>query len=95
VVGDIVVYNGISPNGANPKLILQYIELLPDTKSNSVYIFDRWENLVWHGTNYDNDAVVFTGSSDSGGELPSGVYFYKIDFASGKKTKTGFLSLRR
>lgn len=95
VVGDIVVYNGISPNGANPKLILQYIEVLPDTKANTVYIFDRWENLVWRGNNYDNDGVVFTGQSDGGSELPSGVYFYKIDFASGKKSKTGFISLRK
>jgi uncharacterized repeat protein (TIGR03803 family) len=95
VVGDIVVYNGISPNGANPKLILQYIDVLPDTKQNTVYIFDRWENQVWHGSNYDNDGVVFTGQSSGGSELPSGVYFYKIDFASGKKSKTGFISLRR
>ncbi len=95
VAGDIIVYNGISPNGANPKLVLQYIEILPDTKNNSVYIFDRWENLVWHGDNYNNDSVVFTGLNDGGSSLPSGVYFYKIDFASGKKSKTGFISLRR
>ncbi|MBS1681389.1 MAG: IPT/TIG domain-containing protein, partial [Bacteroidetes bacterium] len=95
VVGNIVVFNGISPGGANPKFIIQYIDVLPDTKTNSVYIFDRWENLVWHGTNYDNQSVVFSGSGDSGNALPSGVYFYKIDFASGRKTQTGFLSLRR
>jgi gliding motility-associated-like protein len=95
VVGDIIVYNGVSPNGVNPKLVIQYIEILPDTKNNTVYIFDRWQNLVWTGNNYDNNSVVFTGQSDGGGELPSGVYFYKIDFASGRKTKTGFVSLRR
>lgn len=95
VAGDIIVYNGISPNGANPKLILQYIDVLPETKDNTVYIFDRWQNLVWHGSNYNNDGVVFTGQGDGGSELPSGVYFYKIDFASGKKSKTGFISLRR
>ncbi len=95
VVGDIVVYNGVSPNGANPKLVIQYIDVLPDTKANNVYIFDRWENLVWHGNNYNNDSVVFTGSSDGGSSLPSGVYFYKIDFVSGRKSKTGFIALRR
>jgi hypothetical protein len=95
VVGDIVVYNGISPEGANPKLILQYIEAIPETKNNAVYIFDRWENLVWHGSNYDNTSVVFTGTSDGGSSLPAGVYFYKITFASGRKTQTGFISLRR
>lgn len=95
VGGDIIVYNGISPNGKNPKLIIQFIEVLPDTKNNTVYIFDRWENQVWHGTNYDNSSVVFTGVSDSGSDLPTGVYYYKIEFASGLKTKTGFISLRR
>jgi hypothetical protein len=95
VFGDIVIYNGISPNGKNPSFIIEYISLLPSTKSNTVYIFDRWENMVWHGTNYDNTSVVFTGVSDSGNDLPTGVYFYKIDFGSGRKTQTGFISLRR
>ncbi len=95
VTGNITVYNGISPNGVNPKFIIQDIDVLPETKNNTVYIFDRWENLVWHGSNYDNNSVVFTGNSDSGSALPSGVYFYKIDFASGRKTQTGFISLRR
>jgi len=95
VAGDIIVYNGVSPNGKNPSFIIQYIDILPDTKINSVYIFDRWENQVWHGNNYDNSSVVFTGVSDSGSDLPSGVYFYKIDFHSGRKSKTGFISLRR
>lgn len=95
VVGDIVVYNGISPNGQNPAFIIEYINLIPETKGNTVHIFDRWENLVWHGTNYDNQSVVFTGVSDSGKDLPSGVYYYKISFASDRKTETGFISLRR
>ncbi|HCW07196.1 MAG TPA: hypothetical protein DGG95_07515 [Cytophagales bacterium] len=92
---DITIYNGISPNGANPKFIIQSIDVLQDTKVNTVDIFDRWENLVWHGSNYDNTLVVFTGNSDNGSALPSGVYFYKIQFASGRKTETGFISLRR
>jgi gliding motility-associated-like protein len=95
VAGDIVVYNGISPNGKNPAFIIEYINILQDTKENTVYIFDRWENQVWHGTNYDNSAVVFTGVSDNGNDLPSGVYYYKLNFSSGRKTQTGFLSLRR
>lgn len=95
VAGDVVVFNGVSPDGANPKFIIQNIELLPQTKNNTVHIFDRWENLVWHGTNYDNNLVVFTGHSDNGNALPSGVYFYKVDFASGHSSMTGFISLRR
>ncbi|MBS1491472.1 MAG: VCBS repeat-containing protein [Bacteroidetes bacterium] len=95
VAGDIVVFNGVSPNGNNPILYLQYIDLIPDAKANTVQIFDRWENMVWHGSNYDNNNVVFKGSGDNGNDLPTGVYFYRIDFASGRKTKTGFISLKR
>lgn len=95
VVGDLVVYNGISPNGVNPTLVIQNVDLLPDAKNNTVQIFDRWENLVWHGSNYNNTSVVFNGTGDGGGDLPSGVYFYKIDFTSGRKKLTGFISLRR
>jgi len=95
VGGDIVVYNGVSPNGKNPAFIIESINLIPETKNNTVHIFDRWENLVWHGTNYDNQSIVFTGISDSGSDLPSGVYYYKINFSSGRKTETGFISLRR
>jgi len=95
VIGEIEVFNGVSPDGANPTFIIQYIDVLSDTRNNAVSIFDRWENLVWHGANYDNNSVVFTGNGDSGNALPSGVYFYKIEFASGRTTKTGFIALRR
>jgi hypothetical protein len=95
VAGDIFVYNGISPDGANPALVIRHIELLPETKDNRVTIYDRWQNEVWRGTNYDNTAVTFKGTSDKGSELPTGTYFYKIEFSSGRKTQTGFISLKR
>jgi uncharacterized repeat protein (TIGR03803 family) len=95
VVAGIVVYNAVSPNGINPSFTIENINVLSDTKKNTVYIFDRWENQVWHGKDYDNTSVVFTGVSDGGHDLPSGVYYYRIDFDSGRKKLTGFISLRR
>ncbi|MBS1555621.1 MAG: gliding motility-associated C-terminal domain-containing protein [Bacteroidetes bacterium] len=95
VAGDVVVFNAVSPNGANPSFIIQNIELIPETKSNVVTIFDRWQNEVWRGENYDNTSVVFKGTSNEGNDLPTGTYFYKIEFGSGKKPKTGFISLKR
>jgi gliding motility-associated-like protein len=95
VAGDIVVYNGVSPDGANPTLVFRYIELLPETKANQVTIYDRWQNEVWRGTNYNNSTVVFNGASDKGKDLPTGTYFYKIEFNSRRKTQTGFISLKR
>lgn len=95
--GEFQVFNGLSPNndGANDKFILQYIELLPDTEKNQVTIYNRWGDIVWEGTDYNNQTVVFEGINKNGKELPSGTYFYKIEFSRGIQTKTGFLSLKR
>ena len=95
VAGDIIVYNAVSPNGANPTFELKYIQVLPETQNNVVTIFDRWQNEVWRGENYNNGSVVFSGNASDGTALPTGTYFYRIDFGSGKKSKTGFISLRR
>ena len=95
VFGDIVIYNALSPNGANPTFVIQFIDAIPETKNNLVTIFDRWQNEVWRGENYNNTSVVFRGIGEGGNHLPTGTYFYKIEFASGKKMKTGFISLKR
>ncbi len=97
VLGDIIVYNAISPNddNKNPAFILKYIEAIEETKNNKVSIFNRWGDLVWEGVNYNNTSVVFTGANKNGNELPTGTYFYKIEFVSGRKTDSGYLSLKR
>ncbi len=97
VIGDIISYNAISPNtdNKNPAFILKYIEAIEETKNNKVSIFNRWGDLVWEGVNYNNTSVVFTGSNKNGNELPTGTYFYKIEFAGGRKTDSGYLSLKR
>ncbi|MBY0433214.1 MAG: gliding motility-associated C-terminal domain-containing protein [Cyclobacteriaceae bacterium] len=97
VTGDLIIYNALSPNGdlINPIFLLQNIEVIPETKDNKVTIFNRWGDIVFEVDNYDNITRVFSGQNKSGNELPSGTYFYRIDFSSGLKSKTGFLSLRR
>jgi len=97
VIGEIIIYNGISPNGdgINDAWVIEYIELLPDTKNNQVTIYNRWGDVVWEGSNYDNTSVVFTGLNKNGGELATGSYFYKIVFEGGRKSITGYLSLKR
>ncbi|MBX2964146.1 MAG: gliding motility-associated C-terminal domain-containing protein [Cyclobacteriaceae bacterium] len=97
VGGDIVVFNGFSPNGddTNEFFFIQYIELFPDTQKNKVTIFNRWGDLVFDISDYDNQSRVFRGLNKNGNELPSGTYFYKLEFASGRPTKTGYLSLKK
>ncbi|TXI67802.1 MAG: gliding motility-associated C-terminal domain-containing protein [Cyclobacteriaceae bacterium] len=97
VVGKINVFNAISPNndGDNEIFEISYIDALENTFENKVSIFNRWGTLVWEGINYNNVDVVFKGLSNSGNELPSGTYFYKIEFKSGLKTESGYLVLKR
>jgi gliding motility-associated-like protein len=98
VIASINVYNAVSPNkdGKNDLFFIDGIDKLEDTKVNRVLIFNRWGDVVWEGTNYDNSTVVFSGESKGNIELPSGVYFYRIEFPGGnKKSETGSLTLKR
>jgi gliding motility-associated-like protein len=97
VIGDVVVFNAISPNGdgLNDIFRIQFIEIIPETQRNEVSIYNRWGDSVFETRDYNNGDRVFTGLNKNGKELPSGVYFYKIQFTSGRKMKTGYLSLKR
>jgi gliding motility-associated-like protein len=97
VIGDINVFNGISPNGdgKNDFWVIEYIDLFPDTQTNRVTLYNRWGDVVWEASDYDNTSVVFTGINKNGNELSTGSYFYKIEFEGGREPITGYLSLKR
>ena len=93
----LIIYNAISPdgNGMNEIFRIENIDALEETKTNTVTIYNRWGDVVFDISNYNNTDRVFKGVSESGKDLPSGIYYYKIEFTSGQKTKTGYLSLKR
>lgn len=95
VVGDIVVYNGFSPNGdaSNPYFQIGNITLLEP--QNKVSIFNRWGDRVFEVENYDNNTKRFEGKNNNGNELPSGVYFYRIEFSSGREELSGYLTIKK
>jgi len=98
VIGDIEIYNGISANsdGKNDILLIRYIDLFPDTQNNRVTIYNRWGDVVFEISNYDNQSRVFMGLNKNGNELPSGTYYYKIEFEDNKRpAEKGYLSLKR
>ncbi|MFN8342784.1 MAG: FG-GAP-like repeat-containing protein [Cyclobacteriaceae bacterium] len=97
VAGEVLVYNGFSPNNddKNPVFVIQNIDKMAETRENHVTIYDRWGDAVFETDNYDNTNHVFRGLNKNGGEVPAGTYFYKIEFTSGRKTMTGYLSLKR
>lgn len=96
VVGDVVVFNGVSPDGDgfNDFMRIQFIDVLEGAKENKVVVLNRWGEVVFSIDNYDNQSRVFTGNSNTGSELPPGTYLYKVDLSSGKRY-TGFITLKK
>ncbi len=96
VVGGVEVYNGVTPDGdgLDDFLFIKYVDVVQGASKNKVTIFNRWGDMVFDVDDYDNLSRIFSGQSNSGKDLPSGTYFYKIDFSQGESI-TGFISLKR
>jgi gliding motility-associated-like protein len=70
--------------------------MIQETRDNKVTIFNRWGDLVFTVNNYNNTTNVFSGKNSNGNELPSGTYFYRIEYTAGNRpSETGYLSLKR
>jgi gliding motility-associated-like protein len=94
--GDVEVFNAVAPHGQSANNRYLHVENIPD--KSKVTIFNRWGDKVYEKSNYNNDRPGdrFEGHNDNGKELPSGTYFYKIEFTTGnKKPLTGYLSLKQ
>lgn len=96
VVGQIIVYNALSPNGdgKNDFMYIQHIDIIPETQSNRLQIFNRWGDEVFSVSDYNNKDKVFIGDSNHGHKLPTGIYFYKVSFSSGEPSRSGFLEIK-
>jgi len=96
VVGEVIVFNGITPDGdgLNDLLFIKYVDVVEGAAQNKVTIFNRWGDVVFDIDNYDNVSRAFYGQTNSGKDLPTGSYFYKMDFSNGKSI-TGFITLKR
>ena len=95
VEGDIVVRNGMSPNGDGKNDYFQLDNITTLGAQNTVKIFNRWGDKVFEIEDYDNQNRRFEGRSDDGKDLPSGVYFFKITFINGRPELSGYLTLKR
>lgn len=97
VDGSIIPFNGMSPNGdgLNDYFKINNIQFIEP--QNKVSIYNRWGDKVFDVDNYDNTNPEkrFNGISNGSKELPSGVYFYKVEFPSGRATMTGYLTIKK
>ncbi len=94
VTSGLIVYNAISANGDTLNDLLQ-IEGIDLTQIGRIVILDRLGRIVFERSGYDNATNAFRGLSNDGKELPTGTYYYSIEFSSGASKETGFISLRR
>ena len=84
--------NIFSPNndGINDEFIVPCLST-DQFPNNEVSIFNQWGDEVFRTAEYLND---WKGTY-KGEDLPTGTYFFVVDFGDGLKPKTGFLILER
>jgi gliding motility-associated-like protein len=85
---ELIVPNVISPNSDGINDFFEIANLQEDTE---LIILNRWGNVVFSSTNYQNN---WDGKDNSGKELVAGVYTYKFTTDSGNSGH-GFVHLMR
>lgn len=96
----INIYTGISPNGdgVNDQWVIEGIDCFPD---NELQIFNRWGNLVYKASGYNNQSVVWSGEVNAGllikneNSAPNGTYFYLLQVKELNEKYTGYIVLSR
>ena len=90
------VYQAVSPNGdqKNDYWHIEGIDYYPD---NHVWLYDRFQNLVYETKGYDNLSNIWVGQANRGlskGKLPEGTCYYYITLGSEDQSKSGFIVLK-
>ena len=95
---EILIYNAVSPNGdgINDSCVIKGIDKFPD---NRVQIYNRWGVKVYDAKSYNETDNMFLGFSEGRGTvkkdegLPTGTYFYILEYKKEDKTlkRSGYL----
>jgi gliding motility-associated-like protein len=78
--------NIVTPNGdgINDALAFDYLDFYPD---NELYILNRWGNVVYQTTNYQNDWI--------GSDFSEGTYFYLLKINETGEEYSSFFQLKK
>ena len=79
----------------NDYWIIDGIELYPN---NKVQIFDRYNNLIYEMSGYNNKDIIWYGQTNKGlfvKEVPEGTYFYTLNLGDGGSLLSGFIILKK
>ena len=88
-VTESMVPNVITPNGDGHNDVFIIENLIRDC---DLAIFDRWGNLVFHSSDYDNS---WDGKKADGTQLDSGTYWYVLQFPDKLGKRTGSIYIKR
>jgi len=91
------IYNGLSPNGdfLNDYWRIDGIEAFPN---NKVRVFDRYNNLIFETTGYNNSDNTWQGQTNHSlvkGNVSEGTYFYVVDLGDGSGLYSGYVVLKK
>jgi gliding motility-associated-like protein len=81
-------------DGNNDFLLITCIE----TVESTIEIYNRWGQLVFETTNYNNLTNNWKGTTKSGQPLAEGAYFYILNYTDedgNQKQEKGYLNLLR
>lgn len=87
----LFIHNSFSPNGDG---MFDYftIEGIKNFPNSELKIFNRWGEIVFRATGYQNNWDGFTGFKE---ELPEATYYYHLDLKDGSAPLTGYIVLKR
>ncbi len=80
-----------TPNtdGTNDVFTIVDVDYFP---KNSLIIFNRWGNIVYQASPYNN---TWDGKNENGDDLPDGTYYYSLDIGNGHEPYKGFVVITR
>lgn len=92
----VKIYNGFTPDAddVNDEWIIDFIELYPQ---NKVEIYNRWGQVVYRASSYDNKKNVWKGENNVSDKqvLADGTYFYVVDLGEDLPVLKGYVVISR